>query len=121
MGNSHYKSNMRAKTGSEVITGFNRIATIAKLHATDVIANTLASAPTIHGTTKTIAGSYIRIGGNKYLLTTSSAAASTVARQAYTTLGTPYKGSITLGVSGLWLHKNNFANTNATAVAISTV
>lgn len=122
MGNSHYKSNLRAKTGAEVITGFNRIATIAKIVATDLYANTLASVPTIHGTTKVIAGTYIQIGSSgRYILTSTSNAATTIAKQAYTTLGTPYKGSLTFGSDGIWRHKNNFANTNASAEKLDTV
>lgn len=120
-GNSHYRSNLRAKTGAEVITGFKRIATMAKIVATDLIANTLASVPTVDGTTKVIAGNYIKVGSRKYLLTSSSNAATTIAKQAYTTLGTPYKGSLTFAPEGVWVHQNNFANTSATAAKLGTV
>jgi len=120
MGNSHYRSNIIAKDGTQKIVGFN-IASVNSMEATNLILNTLASAPKVHGTTQVIAGSYIRIGTSKYLFSTTSAAASTVSRQVYDTVGTPYKGSLSFGVDGVWLHKNNFPNSSATAVKLGTV
>jgi len=121
VGNSHYKSNLRAKTGSEVITGFNRIATIAKLHATDVIANSVASAPTVHGTTKVIAGNHIRISTNKYILTSAFTTAASVAAEATAYAksslnATGIAGSIVLGDGAAWYFSNG-----STATKVGTV
>lgn len=121
MGNSHYKSNLRAKTGAEVITGFKRIATIAKIVATDIYANTLASVPTVHGTTKVIAGNHIRIGGNKYIFTTAFTTAASVEAEATayakTSLAaTAIAGSIVLGAGATWYFSNG-----STATKVGTV
>ena len=121
MGNSHYRSHLRAKTGSEVITGFNRIATIAKLQATDIIANSVASAPTIHGTTKLIAGNHIRISTNKYILTSAYNIAASIEAEATAYAksslnATGIAGSMVLGGRTVWY----FSNGN-TATQIGTV
>ena len=82
MGDSHYKSNLKAKTGDETISGFASV-TAAACTATVIVAGTSVTTPAITGTTSLtapavvgstsvtspliVASSYITVGTDKYI------------------------------------------------------
>lgn len=105
MADSHYRSNIIAKAGTEKISGFSYIASITTIKnvtdiesVTNIQADTLASAPTVK------ASSYIQIGG-KYIFTTSYSHAASINPEATTLIGKAVPvGSIALSGNGeLWI------------------
>jgi len=119
LGNSHYRSSLRAKTGAEVITGFNRIATIGAIHATNMVLTGVASAPTVHGTTNVIAGTKLQTGnyikiGTKYIITTGQSTAASINAAATLLLGTVPAGSIALGAGEFWVFSSDNSATMIT-------
>jgi len=120
MGDSHYRSNIIAKDGTQKIVGFN-IASVNSINATNLIANTLASTPKVHGTTQVIAGNHIRIGTNKYIFVTTKTTAATLEAEATayakaSLAATAIAGSIALGPGAIWYFSNG-----STATKVGTV
>lgn len=114
MGSSHYKSHIRKDTSeSKVdIVGFDSIGSINKITATTVIIRSVASAPTVHGTTNVIAGTKLQTGnyikiGTKYILTTAFSTAASINAAATALLGTCPKGSIALGAGEFWIFSSD--------------
>ena len=107
MGDSHYKSNLIAKSRGINVTGFSTV-TVATITATTlnvggvltgagrVTSAVAASAPTVHGTTKLHAGSYIKIGTGQYIFFGSSTTSATIVAEATALVATPLRGSLYL-------------------------
>ena len=72
MGDSHYKSNIRSFDGTQVITGFNRIATVNSITATDITANGSVTGANLAGT------NYIRVGTKKIIFPTAYSTAASI-------------------------------------------
>jgi len=103
MGDSHYKSNIRSFDGTQVITGFNRIATVNSITATDITANGSVTGANLAGT------NYIRVGTKKIIFPTAYSTAASINAEA-TALAAAYsfaascvKGSLALGAGELWV------------------
>jgi len=113
LGDSHYKSNLIAKSRGINVTGFSTV-TVATIAATNLAVGTnqtvggtmvvtgrstsavAASAPTVHGTTKLHAGSYVKLGTGQYIFFGSSTTSATIVAEATALVGTPIRGSLYL-------------------------
>jgi len=97
MGDSHYKSNIRSFDGTQVITGFSRIATVNSITATDITANGSVAA-----------ANYIRVGTKKIIFPTTYSTAASINAEAtalaagYSFAASCVKGSLALGAGELW-------------------
>lgn len=102
MGDSHIRSNLKGKLGTETITNF---ATMGD-SSTAISGSTVTSAGAVSGTT--ITGStyaqapYLIVGTNKYVFFTNANTAATVLADATALVGTPVKGSLSLGAGEIW-------------------
>jgi len=95
-GTSHVDSSMVAKDGTESITGF---ATIS--------GTTLTGSGTVSGAIVS-ATNYVKIGDHKYIFNTAYATEASVVLEA-TAVDASIKGSIALGVGGLWVFVSDSA------------
>jgi len=103
MGDSHYKSNIKGKDGTETISNF------ASITGTALVGSTSLTSAAVEGTTsatspKVIASSYLTVGTDKYLFFSSSNTEASIVLEATALAGASIKGSLTLGDGDLWLH-----------------
>lgn len=112
MGDSHYRSNIIAKVGTETLKGFT--CTVPSMTATLLVAGTSVTAPAVAGTTSvtapTVTGStkvvgtgYLQVGTKFIFPTVQSHAASIQAEATLLIGGTCTKGSMALGAGELFL------------------
>jgi len=112
MGDSHYKSNIKGKDGTETISNF------ASITGTALVGSTSLTSAAVEGTTsltspKVIASSYLTVGTNRYLFFNKADTMASVNYDASALTATPRKGSITLGAGALWVHTADYAATKA--------
>ena len=121
MGDSHFKSNVIGKVGTETIRGF-ATGGFATLTATELTVSAAISGATISGTTSittpkaTIdAGGYIQLGAHQYILFGAMTTAASVQADV-TAVDASNIGSMYLGTDGQgWLF-----TAESTAATIST-
>ncbi len=105
MGNSHFKSNVIAKTGNETIRGFATISATtltggtvkatSAMHAESLTATTV----NISGVTSIAAGQYIKLGSHQYILFGDMDSQASV-EAAATAVDASCRGSLYLGTDG---------------------
>ena len=133
MGDTHWRSNLKAKTGAETISGFGSVTT-GTVTGTVLVANTSANIPAVNSDTVTAAtvtgtvlqcntkvyvpaAQYIQLGDHQYIFfgedTTSADIISTA-----TAVDASVKGSMYLDRSGgqLWVMN---ADTTATLLTFA--
>lgn len=123
MGDSHIRSNLKGKLGTETITGF---ATMGD-SSTALVGATVTSSGAISGTGITGTGalqgatvratSYITVGTNKYIFFSNSGVEATIISEATALVGTPIKGSLVLAKDNIWVFRSDTSASTVGAVA----
>ena len=72
MGDTHFRSNIKGQAGTETLTNF---ATVGD-SSTALVGSTVTSSGAV------ISGSYVRVGTNKYLMTSTKATAASILAEA---------------------------------------
>uniref|UniRef100_A0A6H1ZKG9 Uncharacterized protein n=2 Tax=viral metagenome TaxID=1070528 RepID=A0A6H1ZKG9_9ZZZZ len=120
MGDSHYKSNIVAKVGTETISGFNKV-TVATVTATNLYSNkiigvTSASAPSMYASSKVRIGTggYLQMAARQYMFFGAAPNQAGIIAEATNLVGTAVRGSLylqrtnTIGSScNIWFFTSN--------------
>ena len=124
MGDSHYKSNIVGKAGTETISNFATITGAALVGSSTVTSpaiegTTSLTSHAVEGTTSVtspnvIAESYVTIGTNKYVFDNNAPTMASIVYDASVLAGASIKGSVTLGDGILWVHSGDKAATKVT-------
>jgi len=102
MGKSHYKSHIVGKAGTENIASINNITALGTLTIPKISVSTSVTSPAF------VSSNYIRMGAKKFIFTTTSTAATTVAVQgaaiavAAGFAASVVPGCIALGAGTIW-------------------
>lgn len=100
MGDTHWRSDLKAKDGLETISGFTNI-TGGTLTATTLTVNTSGTVPALT-TTTTKATSYFQLGDHKYIFFGDESTEGSIVAAA-TAVDASVKGSLYLGAGTLWV------------------
>ena len=118
MGDSHYKSNIVGKAGTETISNIATITGTALVGSTSLTSpaiegTTSLTSPAVEGTTSVtspnvIASSYLTVG-TKYVFFSKSGTEASIILEATALVGASVKGSMTLGAGANWIHNTDTA------------
>ena len=112
MGDSHFKSNIKAKDGqTPTISGFSSISATTLSGGSGGI----STSGDIESTAGKIKSSnYIQIGDNKYVFVSTSNTQASIEAEA-TAINASVRGSITLGVGKIWVFTDDSTAASVTS------
>ena len=112
MGDTHFRSNIKAKNGTETISGFASVGGTV-LTATGAVSGATVTATGAASGATVVATSYVKVGSNKYVFQGGDVTQASLIAIIEALVATPLdkQGSLYLGDTKAWRLSNNFTAT----------